>query len=956
MMVYPPKSTPSLCSGWFKTVVLCAFAVPLVLSMQAIADETTVSQPSPQEVDFFEKEIRPLLVTHCFECHSGSEAKGGLRLDSRPGIVAGGDSGPAFQSDSPDQSLILKAVRYNDSELQMPPQGALTATQVSMLERWVKLGLPDPRTEPVHADASNKPMGMSIEAGREFWSLKAISNPAIPVVRNPEWVQTPIDNFIGAKLDEAQIQPSQPADRAALIRRASLDLTGLLPSEERIRAFVADDSPAAWENLLDELMSSPQYGVRWGRHWLDVARYADSNGLDENIAYGNAWRYRDYVIDSFNQDKPIDRFMVEQLAGDLLPDSNRETKTATGFLVLGAKVLAEPDREKLVMDTIDEQLDTVGKALMGLTLGCVRCHDHKFDPVKQRDYYALAAIFKSTKTFGDTNFGAIKHWNEISFADATERASLKQINEEIAKQQAALATYKANAFQKLRTEVRAKATEYLMAAVQIDSEMTLQQVAAIAEPLGLHPRVLFHCRRHLSFHPEHPVFSSWHEFVAKKDVQGLEQHYRSLFQQATEAWTSALAKDPKVTKLEDPMLEAARVELNDITGFLAVPPKPEFAFDATTLAEIDRLATAARLHESFAPDETAAMGVADDKIVASIPLHIRGSHRNLGEAVERNFPEVMRAVHEAPILSRKQSGRLEFARWLTSPSHPLTARVYVNRIWGWHFGTGLVASTENFGALGDRPSHPELLDYLARTFIESGWSTKELHKLIMRSSTYRMSAKNSEHHFASQVDPENRLRWRFSMQRMDAEQMRDAILDVAGTLDYQLRGKSIPLRNRQFVFDHTSIDHTRYESHRRATFLPIVRNNVYTFFEQFDFPDPTMPTGHRNQTTVAPQALLLMNSELVINAAKRLAEESAVTPDIDARIERLYRRVLGREPMGQERARAQAFVQSSPSQSTTPTGDGSGPVASGTVGSGTVDPWQLLCQSLLISNEFLFIP
>ncbi len=918
--------------------------IALSLAIASIATHRTIraqeSVQDPAAIEFFEKSVRPLLVTHCYECHSGKERNGGLQVDYRDGLLGGGDSGPALQPGHPEKSLLIQAIHYKNPDLKMPPKAALPPSDVAILERWISIGAPDTRVQPSDSQ-SPSPTGMTVEAGRKFWSMQPVVSVVLPIVSNTEWVSTPIDHFVLAKLEANQIRPAPTADRRDLIRRITFDLTGLPPNSDEMDAFLADESPNAFDQVIDRLLASPQYGVRWGRHWLDVARYADSNGLDENIAFGNAWRYRDYVIQSFNADKPIDTFITEQLAGDLLPNSDPESKTGTGFLVLGAKVLAEPDREKLIMDTIDEQLDTIGKAFLGMTLGCVRCHDHKFDPILQSDYYALAAIFKSTRTFGPTNTGAIKHWNEISFASPAELESLKTVNAEIALHQAALSKAKSAAFTKLRTRVKSMATEYLVAAMSITPEMPLHEVALIAEPLGLHPRVLFHCRRFLAFNPDHPLFRKWHELAASSDKAGVDSHYRNLFQRAEEALAEAKLKDPKANSLSDPVLESARVAINDLTGFLAVPPKAEFAFDEETLQEINTLATKARLVESFAADETSVMGVVDQQVLAGIPIHIRGSHRNLGETIPRNFPKVMGAAGESPILSRKQSGRLELARWITSPSHPLTSRVFVNRLWRWHFGTGLVASTENFGVLGDKPSHPELLDYLARTFIESGWSTKELHRMILRSNTYQMSTMSNDRESASNLDPENRWLWKFPKQRMDAEEIRDSILAASGMLDMAIGGKSIPLRNRQFVFDHTSIDNTRYDSLRRAAFLPVVRNNMYTFFEQFDFPDPTMPTGSRNTTTVAPQALLMMNSDLVMNAAKQIATSLASNySNYVNRIECLYQVVLGRKPMEMELNRAIAFLEDA--------------VEKNSIGS-EQQRWILLCHSLLVCNEAIFI-
>lgn len=885
----------------------------------------------PKQIEFFEKHIRPLLVTHCYECHSNHDKKGGLDLGSRDSMLRGGDSGSAIQPGDADASLLIKAVRYHDSDLQMPPKGPISKQELEELERWIKIGAPFPTVNAQAAVAGK--LGMSIEEGRAFWSLQPIANPSIPESAFQSWTETSIDRFVAQKLESSSLTPAANADRRTLIRRLTLDLTGLPPTNDEVDAFLSNDAPDAYLQLIDRLLASPQYGVHWGRHWLDVARYADSNGLDENLAFGNAWRYRDYVMSSFNVDKPVDHFVVEQIAGDLLENSTLESKTGTGFLVLGAKVLAEPDREKLTMDTIDEQIDAFGKAFLGMTLGCVRCHDHKFDPILQKDYYGLAAIFKSTQTFGDTNFGAIKHWNEYSFANPSEKEELKKVAAEISNRQSSANGFKSKAMEALRTKTRSSVAHYLAAAPWVDRNMTLQQIASVAEPLGLHPRVLQHCRRHLDFHSEDPLFVHWHHCVKAEKYEEIYPYYSDLFHRASTAWEDAKQKDKNVKRLDDPELERARTALLDPTGLLAIPPKVEFALNESTFKEYDRLATEARIYESFAMDEPSVMSVRDGNVQTSIPLHIRGSHRNLGELVSRRFPEVMCAPKESIILSRKQSGRLELARWMVGPSHPLTARVFVNRVWGWHFGKGLVRTTENFGALGDRPSNPELLDYLARSLIESGWSLKELQRSIVRSNVYRMGASHSNRTAGLQIDPENRLHWHFPSQRMTAEQIRDSILDVAGMLDMQIGGKMVPLRNRQFVFDHTSIDHTKYDSMRRAAFLPVIRNNLYSVFEQFDFPDPTMPTGSRNSTTVAPQSLLLMNSDWVMNAARRIAAESNVGTSMEESIERLYRKVLLRPAREEEMRSAKEFL----------------------IANASYESLALLAQTLLICNEFVYL-
>jgi len=915
--------------------------------VSTFANQSPSQEPSKSDLEEFEKSVRPLLVKHCYECHSGQESNGGLLLDTRDGVLKGGDSGAAIAAGDPERSLLIQAVRYTNPDLQMPPKNRLTSAEVQTLEKWIASGAADPRIANPAVSSVPKPVGMSIDDGRQFWSLQPVTRHALPEVQNSNWVQTPIDAFVLAKLEANELHPAPQADKRTLIRRLTYNLVGLPPTPEEVNAFLTDDSPNAYQTIVERLLSSTAYGVRWGRHWLDVARYADSNGLDENLAFGNAWRYRDYVVDAFNQDKPFDRFLVEQLAGDLLEGTNQETKTATGFLMLGAKVLAEPDRDKLEMDTIDEQLDTMGKVFMGMTIGCVRCHDHKFDPIKHSDYYSLAAIFKSTKTFDGTNMGAIKHWHEYSFASDEESAAIKEIEKIIAEKKAAIAAVKNQATEKITNEARSKVTDYLVAAAKFDLETPLTTIAEIAEPLGLHPHILHHSRRHLANRRDDPVFARWHELADANDLNGIELHFRSLFVDANAALEAARKIDPTTNTLDDPRLEPARAALFDTSGLLAVPPKPELALDAQTLAEYNRLSEESRVFESSAADERSAMGVSDGTIISELPIHIRGSHRNLGQPVPRGFPVVMLASQSSVALPAAQSGRLELAQWMASKQHPLTARVFVNRIWDWHFGSGLVSSTENFGSLGDRPSHPELLDWLADHFMTSGWSIKDLHRLIVASSTYQMASSHPDDAVASRIDPENRLRWKFRLQRLDAEQIRDAVLAVSGRLDNAVGGKSVPLRNRQFVFDHTSIDHTKYESLRRALYLPVIRNNLYSLFEQFDFPDPTTPTGHRNSTTVAPQSLLMMNSELVMDSADALVQRLRdLSLDKSARIQWAYQLAFGREPTQSEVQRAIAFVEDAPG-----TNDASEPVDT----QQSQRLWSLWCQSLLASNEFMYI-
>ena len=667
----------------------------------------------------FETRVRPVLAEHCFTCHGPKKQKGDLRLDTAAGFASGGDTGePLVNAKEPAKSLLLRAVRHDDITLTMPPKGKLTDTQIADLAQWVKDGAVYPAAKAIADDST------------ALWSLRPLVDPKLPA-------NAGIDHFILQKLAAKNLALAPAADLRTLLRRVTFDLTGLPPTTAEMDAFLKSalrNPNSALEQMIDRLLASPAYGERWGRHWLDVVRYADSNGLDENIAHGNAWRYRDYVIQAFNDDKPYDRFLKEQIAGDLLPHKTEaerhEHLIATGFVSLGPKVLAEADKKKLEMDLVDEQVDTLGRAVLGLTLGCARCHDHKFDPISIDDYYGLAGIFLSTKTMD--SFKTIARWHEYPLGTPTE--------------------------------VKAKA-DYDAATAKLTAS------------------------------------------------------------------SAALAKAP----------------------------------DAYAKAVGQVLKDSAATREKAAPELPSAMGVTEATVVDA-PLMKRGNHLNPGVPVSRRFPKVL-AGDSAPSLPKDHSGRLELANWIVRPEHPLTARVIVNRVWRWHFGTGLVASTDNFGRLGDKPSHPELLDWLALRFIDDGWSIKKLHKRILLSATYRQAGVNP-----NAPEPDNALLARFSPRRLEAEEIRDSLLAVSGRLDRTPGGIAIThVKNREFLFDHTSKDGTKYDSLRRSIYLPVIRNNQYEVFRLFDAADPAVVTGSRATTTVATQTLFWLNSELVLASADSLA-------------------------------------------------------------------------------------
>ena len=829
-----------------------ALAVTLLTSAAGIAAGPSPRLPEEQ-VRFFETRVRPVLVEQCVSCHGPFQQRSGLRLDSAAALQKGGARGALVQPGNRDASLLWKALNGHGGAPAMPPGRKLAERQLADLGQWIEWGAPFPEAAAPGAAPTTG-----------HWSFQPVRLPAVPRVKDTAWVKSPVDAFILADLERQGLKPAPPADRRTLIRRATFDLTGLPPTPAEVEAFVNDRSADAWTKVVDRLLASPAYGERWGRHWLDVARYADSNGLDENVHYGNAWRYRDWVVRAFNEDKPYDRFLVEQLAGDLLPAESKEQRhsqlIATGFLAIGPKFISEVDSEKVLMDMADEQLDTVGRTVMGLTLGCARCHDHKFDPISQKDYYALAGIFKSTKTL----------------------------------------------------EVMKKPRMWFEYPIPTDADL-----AAYAP--------------------------------YQKKIDDLNGQIAAVTAQATE-------------------------QLRAKASGAALPKNPEGTFPPATRDQLKHLRADLTQAEKDAPELPAAMGLTEGQIT-DLHINIRGDHTQLGDLVPRRFPLVL-AGNDQPAFGKTESGRLEMARWLTSPTHPLTGRVVVNRVWRWHFGRGIVGSTENFGLLGERPTNPPLLDYLAAVFtapvsgsqgqgprvkgrgsagenadlgpgtrdLGLGWSFKRLHRLLMLSNTYQMSAAPDAH--AAQVDPANQHHWRAELQRLDAEEVRDSLLAASGLLDRTMGGRSLALKNREYIFDHTSKDATQYNSHRRTLYLPVIRNNIYDVLQIFDFGDGAVVEGNRPTTTVAPQALFMLNSDLVMDAADALAKQALQSPSADpgARVDGVYQKVYGRAATAAEKARAATLLPRFQQQAGDLPAD-----------QRVARAWSWYCHTLLAANEFIYL-
>ena len=934
--------------------------------------------PQAAEIELFEKKIRPILATHCYECHSAKAKplEGDLTLDTPQGIRQGGESGLAVAPGDVKASLLIEAIRHEG--LEMPPDEKLPARVIADFERWIAAGAPYP------PDSGNAPARKSPKVaadGRDFWAFQRPVQPPPPSVNAAAWATSPIDRFILSGLELAGLAPAPPADKRALIRRATFDLTGLPPTPDQIDRFLADESPDAFATVVDRLLASPRYGERWGRHWLDVARYADSNGVDENLAYIHAFRYRDYVIDAFNKDKPYDRFVQEQLAGDLLaprenetPDELHERLIATGFLSLGVKMLACDDPRKMELDIIDEQIDTVCRALMAMTMGCARCHDHKFDPLSIEDYYALAGIFKSTKTM--ENFRVVAVWHEHELETDQQRRSIEGHEQKIRDKTQAIEDRRQAAGEEFLAAERRKAGRYLAAVAWIAQESgpivegeqqkqdkTTETVKRLAEERQLNDAILKQWVDYLRAADKGPesIWHTWAKFVANAESDSpnrsfdgprdaereqLAERYQRLLDRADEAWQAqregGAASGDK--ELADRELERYRKVLYGEGSPYRSPASPQRFYSAQAKADIERLNKDKAELEKSRPQPARAMGVRDGKI-EDLRVHVRGSYLSLGKQVPRRFPRVMAADDQAP-LGEAVSGRLQLAEWFTSPDHPLTARVMVNRIWRWHFGKGIVRSPDNFGNLGQRPTNQSLLDWLAVRLVKSGWSIKQMHRLMMLSSTYQMGT--AYHAAAAAKDPENRLLWRFERRRLEAEQVRDAVLAVGGQLDLSMYGQLLPDKARGYVTGTGSKQGT-YDFNRRSVYLPVLRSAVYQVFQAFDFADPSVLSGKRATTTVAPQALFMMNGKIVLQQSRHLAETLLERDDVDdaGRLRLAYERVLGRPPTAAETDRDLAFLAR----------------YQAALGADSVKPeqgrlraWQGVCRVLLASNEFIYVP
>jgi len=907
--------------------------MPVALSIIAlVAFSPSCHAADPAAIEFFEKNVRPVLVEKCLACHGGEKAKGGLRLDTREGVLKGGADGIAVVPGKPKESRLITAIRHTDEDLKMPA-AKLPDREIAALEKWVELGAPWP--EKVTLAAPN----VIAVAAAKHWAFKLVVRPPLPQSE----LRNPIDRFVSAKLSDKGLSLSPRADKQTLIRRATFDLHGLPPTPDEVAAFLKDDSPEAYEKLIDRLLASPRYGERWARHWLDVARYADNKGyvFFEGKEYPWAWTYRDYVIDALNADKGFDRFVMEQLAADLLCPDDVKAQAALGFLTVGGHFMNNTH------DIIDDRMDVVTRGLLGLTVTCARCHDHKFDPIPAADYYSLYGVFRSST---EPNVPPLA-------GPPPTRDDHVLYEAELAIREKRLIDFVTGKHRNLVNGARLRTAEYLLAAHEARNQPPVDDFMLIADPGDLNPSMIARWRQFLSDTKKRKdaAFLHWHAVAELPDATFAEQapallkavvggnklviaafaespksmkdvaaKYGNLLAEVDKQWKEAATRG--VAALNDPDAEALRRVLYGADAPADAPLALDWGFlslfpDRATQGEYQKHLRA--LEEWLGKGPPRAMVLHDTARPYDPRVFERGNPGRPGEVIPRQFVKIANPQRKP---FGDGSGRLDLAREIVAKDNPLTARVFVNRVWMHHFGTAIVGTPGDFGLRGDAPTHPELLDWLAAEFVDpslaatrSGarpWSIKRLHKLIMTSATYAQVSIDRPEAIAKDAD--NRLLWKQNRQRLEFEPLHDAVLAVSGQLDTKPGGPSVRLFGG---------------NRRRAVFGYVDRLEFPSLLTTFDVPNPAGVNPQRTNTTVAPQALFLMNGPFMRDAAKRLIALPAVQKltDPGERLDLLYLTVYGRKPAADEKKLALAFVAKGP------------------------EKWIDLAHGLLMTNEFAFV-
>jgi mono/diheme cytochrome c family protein len=894
---------------------------------------------TPEQLEFFERQVRPLLAANCLSCHGPQKQEGGLRLDTRAGVLKGGDDGPAAVAGNVRESKLVQAIR-REAELQMPPNSPLRPEAVAALTRWVEMGLPWPEGLPVKTG----------DAWKVHWAFQPVVKPAVPTVAGGEG---PLDQFVLAKLQESKLSFSPQADKRTLIRRAYFDLLGFPPAYEEVAEFERDPSPDAWPRLIDRLLASPRYGERWGRHWLDVARYADNKGyvFFEEKNYPWAYTYRDYVIRSLNEDRPFDRFIVEQLAADQLDlGEDKRSLTAMGFLTLGPHYMGN------VHDILDDRIDVVTRGLMGLTVTCARCHDHKYDPIPTADYYSLYGVLRSSR----------EPLVLPEFTPSpTEGEDYPKFTFELARRQQKLDAFVQEKHAAIVTGARTRGAEYLLAADAARKKPAVEDFMLLTDPGELNPAMIVRWQNYLeqAKRSPHPVWHPWHvladlpaeQFSEKAPgviallgkentvinplvLKGLTEKpvtslsdvatvYGELFQRIDALWIEQLKqaaekKEPPPIRLADQGEEQLRQELYAEGspasipllfgwGFLTLlPDRASQGVYQGLLKEVETWLMTA----PAAPPR--AMVLLDDQLYEP-RIFLRGNPYRPGDTVPRQFVAVA-SKDRRPFT--RGSGRLEMAKAIVDPANPLTARVLVNRAWLWHFGEGLVRTPSDFGLRSDPPSHGELLDYLAGGLVRDGWLLKTLHRRILLSATWQQASHDRPEGLSA--DPENRLLWKMNRQRLDFEATRDSLVAVTGELDSRLGGKPEELLGGNYI-------------PRRTMYSFIDRQDLPGIFSVFDFPSPNASSPQRDLTTVSPQALYLMNGPFLQKISERVLARGDIASDpaTAGRIKRIYQILLQKMPDVGEQKLGDEFLGPAPSAA----------------------ELERFIQALLMSNEFVFV-
>lgn len=884
---------------------------------------SAVSAGASDDFEAFEKEVRPILVESCQSCHGAEKQKGSLRLDARAFLIEGGDSGPAVEPGDPEESLLIQAVKGDDDLVSPMPPGKrdkLTPAQIEALERWIAAGAAWP-------DDGGPAITTRKEAWASHWAFQPIADPDPPQIDQTDWIQTPIDAFVWEALGAAGLAPSPPADRRTLIRRLTYDLTGLPPSPEEVDAFVADPDPKAYEKLVDRLLASERYGEQWARHWLDVARYSDTKGY----VYGREERflvqasaYRDWVVKAFNDDLPYDRFLLDQIAADQVDPEDPQALAAMGFLTVGRRFLG------VTPDVIDDKIDVLTRGTMGLTVSCSRCHDHKFDPIPTADYYSLYGVFQN----------CAERLTRIGGGEAETQD--EAFEAELAKRQKALLDGLEAARAEASKRARARVADYLM--VQLDlSTVPPEGFDTILGADDLIPAFARRWRDYLekAARDDDPIFRLWRRLAAldpadfqaqaAKAIEEMTapgalplnarvaeafanppatiaeaaQRYGALFGAVDAQWSEATKAPPPPLGLPNAHDEALRRVLYEANESPCFVPNESIVtiegfFDSGAVTNLWKLQGEVDRWIINSPQAPAfAVAVVDRLEIREPRIFVRGSAASLGDEVPRRFLQVVSGPNAPPFT--EGSGRLELAKAIVDPENPLTARVWVNRIWTHHFGEGLVNTPSDFGVRADPPSHPELLDWLARRLVAEGWRSKPIHRLILLSSTYQQRSNGPDSPEALETaqtqDPENRLLWRMNPHRLSFEEYRDSLLAVTGELDLRIGGRAAPL------FDGPP-------NFRRTLYGLIDRQFVPGTLRVFDFANPDLHVPTRSETTVPQQALFAMNHPFFADRARAraLAASHVADDDADAAVRSLYRTILQREPTSGQLEAARAFL------------------------------------------------